>query len=139
MVIIVILAMLIIVASYVKTGFNVHYFHTLNVIFFLTFIVSMCGFLLDNQERQSRIRERVATIALQKLYDAETDPSDPYKTMLCIETILCLGNEIPDGRLLLNKRLHRLVIGSAFRAFWTSDRATLYPPSTQAFVSRLQD
>jgi len=118
------LIILIIVMTYINSGYSVHYFHILNIIFFLTFIVSMCGLIIEN-------RERYVSIVLQKLYDAETDPDNAYKTMLCIETVLCLDKEALGS---IDKRLSRLVSNPAFRRFWSA-RSGLYPPETQRFVA----
>jgi len=127
------LAILIIVMTYINSGYSIHYFHILNVIFFLTFIVSMCGFIIEYREHESRIRERYVSIVLQKLYDAETDPDNAYKTMLCIETVMCLDKDVLGS---LDMRLHRLVSNPAFQRFWSA-RSGLYPPETQRAVAQI--
>lgn len=120
------LIILIIIMTYINSGYNIHYFHILNVIFFLTFIVSICGLIVEN-------RERYASIVLQKVYDAETDPDNAYKTMLCIETVLCLDKEVIGS---LCKRLRRLVSNPIFRRFWSA-RSELYPPETRRAITKI--
>lgn len=131
---VILLAILIIVMTYINSGYSVHYFHILNVIFFLTFIVSMCGLIMDNRENESKIRERYVSIILQKLYDAETDPNNPYKTVLCIETVLCLDRDALKG---IKMRLHRLVTNQAFTNFWETNSQN-YPLETRQALAQIR-
>ena len=57
--------------TYVITNYNAHFFHILNVIFFMSAVVSLYGFYIQNQVHVDDKSNRLMDSILKSYYDIE--------------------------------------------------------------------
>jgi len=129
--------MILILLTYVRSGYNTRYFHVLNVMFFLSFILSMYALYMQQRQFDMERKSRWVAPVLQQLYEieAQTRPP-PLQILRCLETIHYLEETsllAPDQ---LGRRLSLLVKTPSFKEYWR-DHSSLYPPEIDKLIKYL--
>lgn len=131
-----ILVCFIIIVTYVYSNYNKNYFHVLNVIFFMTFIISMYSFYLQEKQHNLETVSRYISIILQDLYDAERQPENYLFILLLVEKISLFDKTLFEPKK-LGLRLSLLVSPCPFQQFW-KDRQDVYPTEMSDIITRLK-
>lgn len=131
--------MILISLTYVRSGYNTHYFHVLNVMFFLSFILSMYALYMQQRQFDMERKSRWIAPILQQLYDieAQTRPP-PLQILRCLETIHYLEETSVLAPAQLGKRLSVLVRTPSFNEYW-KDHSDLYPPEIDKLIENLKN
>lgn len=129
----------VILIVYVCSGYNTRMFQVLNVMFFLSFILSLCAIYLQQYHFDVEKRSRQASIIVSQLYELESQDHPPPRQVLeCLENMHYLGETKLLNKDEMGKRFSLLVNQSSFRRFW-KEHDVLYSPQINAMVERLMD
>lgn len=122
---------------YRRTNYSPKFFHVIHLIFFLSFMISMYSFYVQNQQFELDRKTRYVSIILERLYDAETNVHNLSKFLFCLETIAFLDPSVirPEE---LGQRLRRLSQRPTFQQYWDQQGHT-YSLNTQRLVMCLTE
>ena len=124
-----------VVLSFVYSHFNQKYYQTLHVIFFMTFVVSMYSFYVQDKQNESDQNMKYISLILQDLYEAQRHPHDALRVALLLEKVSLFDPKLVDDNQ-LGPRLRPLVHSVAFQKYWHKEAST-YPETLRSLVSSL--
>jgi len=124
---------------YICSGYNTRMFQVLNVMFFLSFILSLCAIYMQQYHFDTEKRSRQASIIVKQLYELESqDSPPPLQVLECLENI----HYLEETRLLkeneMGKRFYKLLDQPSFRRFWKENNM-LYSPQIHKMIATLMD
>jgi len=130
------LIMFLSVLIFIASNFNEHLFKVINYLFFMSFIITIYAFYLNENRAALEERSSIVTSILTTLADIEANPTPPPSTIiLLMEKIQALnpGLAQPDK---LGERIERVMAVSDFNKFWRQNHQ-YYDPSLVQFISPL--
>jgi len=125
----------IVLIIYQKSEYNVHFFKMMNLLFFLTFILSFLSFFLDIHYKERETHHRNQIYCLQQLYDTESSHVPNNFQVIYTLQLFFTYQEI-DLLEHYQKRLSRLVQRPPFQHFWRQNQWT-YPRDFQHLVNSI--